>query len=261
MAPRSQLEKLAPWLIGGAVLVGGALLFSSPGQTSPGSAGDSSSSEPGVDGVNNSSRTSDRPPPDGRRDQPPAPVPLSPPLLFPVEGYRAGRGFGWQQKVFGDGETWHAALDIGAPTGTPVRAVASGRVWDTKSSGDCGTRAQIAHTDPGVPFSFNATYCHLASVIVSNGQHVSKGQVIGYVGETGNTKGAHLHFAMWVEWPHAFDPGPWVGLSGFWHRAFVRNLVLQPVITGYRLGSQFVPSVGWVPIQLPEFGLMFALAA
>ena len=261
MAPRSQLEKLAPWLLGGAVLVGGALLLASPGQASPAGANDGSPGEPGADGVTNSSRKSDRPPPDGRQDQPPASVPLSPPLLFPVEGHQAGRGFGWQQKAFGDGETWHAALDIAAPRNTPVRAVAAGRVWDTKSSGDCGTRAQIAHTDPGVPFGFNATYCHLDSVIVSNGEQVSKGQVIGYVGDSGTATGPHLHFAMWVNWPHAFDPGPWVGLAGFWHPAFVRNLFLQPVITGYRLGSQFVPGVGWVPIQLPEFGIQFARAA
>jgi Membrane proteins related to metalloendopeptidases len=151
---------------------------------------------------------------------PPSPPPSTPPLFFPVTGYKTGRGYGVQRNAFDPSKyVWHGAVDIGAPLGTPVYAIADGKVFDTKQSGSCGLRAQIAHSDPGVPFSFSAAYCHLSRVAVSNGQHVKKGELIGYVGATGTATGPHLHLAIWHKYDpktgiQAFDPVPWIGTMG-----------------------------------------------
>lgn len=86
-------------------------------------------------------------------------------------------------------------VDIGAVRGTPVRAAAGGMVIIARGggawNGGYGNYAVISH-DNGT----QTLYSHMKSVIVSSGQPVSSGQVIGYVGATGRSTGAHLHFEV-----------------------------------------------------------------
>ena len=83
----------------------------------------------------------------------------------------------------------HAGVDIAAPTGTAIRAAASGRVAIAGMTGGYGNYTCIQHGG-----SLSTCYAHQSRIGVSVGQSVSSGQVIGAVGNTGNSTGAHLHF-------------------------------------------------------------------
>lgn len=92
------------------------------------------------------------------------------------------------------GGNQHKAIDYGVPIGTPVQAAASGTVKQVGSgSGDrsYGIYIEIDHGG-----GYSTLYAHLSSVQVSVGQAVTQGQVIGLSGDTGYTKGAHLHFEV-----------------------------------------------------------------
>ena len=92
------------------------------------------------------------------------------------------------------GQRWgrlHAGVDISAPTGTPIRAADSGRVAIAGSVGGYGNYTCIQHGG-----SMSTCYGHQSSIGVSVGSNVSQGQVIGAVGNTGNSTGPHLHFEV-----------------------------------------------------------------
>jgi murein DD-endopeptidase MepM/ murein hydrolase activator NlpD len=86
-------------------------------------------------------------------------------------------------------EACHPGMDIAAPTGTPIRAAASGNVIIAGVVSGYGNYTCIQHTG-----SLSSCYGHQSSIGVSVGQHVSQGQVIGAVGSTGHSTGPHLHF-------------------------------------------------------------------
>src|SRR3954453_19947945 len=91
-------------------------------------------------------------------------------------------------------EACHPGMDIGVPSGTPVRAAAAGRVVLTQgegSSGGYGNFTCIQHTA-----SMSTCYAHQSSIGVHVGQSVSQGQVIGLSGCTGRCYGPHLHFEV-----------------------------------------------------------------
>jgi murein DD-endopeptidase MepM/ murein hydrolase activator NlpD len=85
----------------------------------------------------------------------------------------------------------HTGVDIGAPTGTSIRAADSGKVIFAGWSGGYGKLVKIDHGGGKVTY-----YAHCSSINVSRGQNVSKGQVIARVGSTGNSTGPHLHFEI-----------------------------------------------------------------
>jgi len=88
----------------------------------------------------------------------------------------------------------HTGLDIAADTGTPVVASEDGQVVDAGWGGGYGKMVAIDHGGGVV-----TRYAHLSSIAVSGGEQVSRGQVIGYVGSSGNTTGPHLHFEIIYE--------------------------------------------------------------
>jgi peptidoglycan hydrolase-like protein with peptidoglycan-binding domain len=100
--------------------------------------------------------------------------PVSGPVTSPY-GPRGGRN--------------HDGMDIGAPTGTPVRAAACGTVSLAGQQSGYGNIVCITHTS-----QFSTCYAHLSRFGTSAGARVQQGQVIGYVGCTGNCTGPHLHF-------------------------------------------------------------------
>ncbi|HEU4703062.1 MAG TPA: peptidoglycan DD-metalloendopeptidase family protein, partial [Conexibacter sp.] len=90
-------------------------------------------------------------------------------------------------------ESCHPGVDIGVPAGTPIRAGGSGTVVIAGYNGGYGNYTCIDHGG-GV----STCYAHQSAIHVGVGQHVSQGQVIGLVGNTGFSFGAHLHFEVRV---------------------------------------------------------------
>lgn len=110
-----------------------------------------------------------------------SPVRFARPISAPI-----GDGFGPRGNVF------HPGLDFPAPFGTPVYAARSGRVtWAGWSTGGYGNLVSIAHGG-GV----RTMYAHLSAVLVTRGQAVSTGTLVGRVGSTGFSTGPHLHFEV-----------------------------------------------------------------
>jgi murein DD-endopeptidase MepM/ murein hydrolase activator NlpD len=86
---------------------------------------------------------------------------------------------------------FHTGLDFAAPTGTPILAVAGGTITDEGYSGAYGNR-----TVESLPDGTELWYCHQNSFGTSVGATVQPGQVIGYIGSTGNVTGPHLHLEV-----------------------------------------------------------------
>jgi murein DD-endopeptidase MepM/ murein hydrolase activator NlpD len=87
----------------------------------------------------------------------------------------------------------HTGIDIGVPYGTPIHAAASGQVIYAGWMDGYGNLVFIDHGS-----GISTGYAHQSSIAVSNGQTVTQGQVIGYVGCTGHCFGPHLHFEVRV---------------------------------------------------------------
>lgn len=85
----------------------------------------------------------------------------------------------------------HMGTDYGAPVGTPVQSIGSGRVTFAGRKGGEGNMVQIAH-----PNGYETMYLHLSRMFVRNGEHVEIGKTIGLVGSTGLSTGPHLDFRI-----------------------------------------------------------------
>jgi murein DD-endopeptidase MepM/ murein hydrolase activator NlpD len=104
----------------------------------------------------------------------------------------------------------HAGIDMAAGYGTPIRAVTGGTVRSAGwRFGGYGISVVVEH---GV--NVHTHYAHMSRDIVSPGQRVSKGQVIGYVGSTGDSTGNHLHFEVWRGWFNQISPAPYLRAHG-----------------------------------------------
>ncbi|GAA1698776.1 hypothetical protein MMUR_26800 [Mycolicibacterium murale] len=125
---------------------------------------------------------------------PPPPPPVSP-WTRPVNGYRVTQEYGGA----------HTGIDLALGAGQPVYAAADGVIyfegWGT--SGNNGARSNWMGTSAGISVLIQhdaqgvmTGYAHLSRTVIDQGQRVSKGQVIGYVGCTGQCTGPHLHFEV-----------------------------------------------------------------
>jgi murein DD-endopeptidase MepM/ murein hydrolase activator NlpD len=114
------------------------------------------------------------------------------PSLWPVEG-RVGSSFGERQDPINGEGAFHSGLDIDAPKGTPVRAAADGDVTDASMNAGYGREIILDHGHDVL-----TVYGHLSAMAVVPGQHVIRGQVIGYVGQSGRATGPHLHYEVRV---------------------------------------------------------------
>ena len=118
-----------------------------------------------------------------------------PPLSLPLKNIsyaQVGASLGRKVNPFYKVSTMHNGLDMIAPQGDPVFAVADGVVQDVISSRKLlGNVVEIRH-DGG----YVTRYCHLADIPVRRGQMVSKGRCIGYVGLSGNSFAPHLHYEI-----------------------------------------------------------------
>lgn len=112
-------------------------------------------------------------------------------LLAPVPG-AISSGFGMRRHPILGYRRMHAGLDFRARYGTPIVAVSDGRVSGAGRAGGCGIAVRLEHGG-----GLSTRYCHMSRMAVRAGQSVRRGQVIGYVGSTGLSTGAHLHYEMY----------------------------------------------------------------
>jgi murein DD-endopeptidase MepM/ murein hydrolase activator NlpD len=125
-----------------------------------------------------------------------------PPWVLPVRGYHLTARFG---QVSGLWSHFHTGLDFAAPSGTEIHSIAPGVVTSTGYEGAYGNRTEIRLDDGTVLW-----YCHQTSYVVHPGERVSTGELIGYVGSTGNTTGPHLHLEVHPHGGDPIDPEKWL---------------------------------------------------
>lgn len=115
--------------------------------------------------------------------------------------------FGSREQPTAGASTYHQGVDLAAPAGTPIYATRSGVVTIARSSASAGNYVTINHGD-----GYSSVYMHMTNYVVSVGQYVSQGQLIGYVGSTGISTGNHLHFGIAKNGTYV-NPAEYVNLS------------------------------------------------
>lgn len=112
------------------------------------------------------------------------------PSIWPTHGWLTGT-FGGRSDPFTGEAGFHQGLDISTPKGQPVYATADGTVRSASYSGDYGNMIVLAHQ-----FGLTTRYGHMSAFNVKPGAAVHRGDVIGFVGSTGRSTGAHLHYEI-----------------------------------------------------------------
>ena len=111
------------------------------------------------------------------------------PIGFPLKGGYISSKFGWRTHPKSGKRDFHTGVDVAAWPGTPVTATADGIVSFAGWSGGSGKLVVIEHG-----FGITTLYAHNKKFSVKVGQHVKRGDIISYVGSTGNTTGPHVHY-------------------------------------------------------------------
>lgn len=112
--------------------------------------------------------------------------------ISPVSGYTVTSPFGMRVHPVLGVSRMHNGIDMACAQGTPIYATRAGKVTVASyQAGGAGNYVSINHLD-----GFSSIYMHMTHYVVSAGQNVSQGQLIGYVGSTGISTGPHLHFGI-----------------------------------------------------------------
>lgn len=127
-----------------------------------------------------------------------AAAPPPPSWVLPLSGYHVSSLFGprWGGR--------HNGLDLAVDSGTPIRAMGAGEIVEAGWSGGYGQRTIIRHAD-----GTETWYCHQSRLELTGGS-VAAGDVIGYVGSTGNSTGPHLHLEVHPAGGDPIDPVGWL---------------------------------------------------
>ena len=112
------------------------------------------------------------------------------PSIWPAHGWLTGT-FGGRSDPFTGEPGFHQGLDISTDKGNPVFATADATVESAGYTGDYGNLVVLQHA-----FGLMTRYGHLSRFVVTPGQSVKRGDVIGYVGATGRATGSHLHYEI-----------------------------------------------------------------
>lgn len=112
------------------------------------------------------------------------------PSIWPVAGWLTSP-FGARRDPFSGGNDFHPGLDISADEGVPVHAPADGVVASAGPNGSYGNLLVLEHG-----YGITTRYGHLSRFAASPGDHVHRGEVVGYVGSTGRSTSAHLHYEI-----------------------------------------------------------------
>ena len=114
----------------------------------------------------------------------------STPSIWPAHGWLTGT-FGGRSDPFTGEPGYHQGIDIATEKGQPIYATADGTVESASYTGDYGNLVVIAHG-----FGLTTRYGHLSAFAQKVGHEVKRGDIIGYVGSTGRSTGAHLHYEI-----------------------------------------------------------------
>lgn len=107
--------------------------------------------------------------------------------------------------------TFHTGVDFTPGAGTPVHAIADGVVVSSPvADGSWGVHVTLEHNIDGVIFRSSYAHMQTGTMNLSMGDYVSRGQVLGLVGSTGQSNGAHLHFVMRDANGTFINPLPWL---------------------------------------------------
>ncbi len=114
------------------------------------------------------------------------------PSIWPARGWLSA-SYGTRTDPFTGRPSFHPALDVSADAGSPIYSTASGTIRAAGWSGAYGNLVTVDHD-----FGIRTRYGHMSRIAVEPKQTVKRGDVIGYVGSTGRTTGAHVHYEVWV---------------------------------------------------------------
>jgi murein DD-endopeptidase MepM/ murein hydrolase activator NlpD len=112
------------------------------------------------------------------------------PSIWPAHGWLTGT-FGGRSDPFTGEPGFHQGIDIATDKGNPIYATADGIVESAARTGAYGNLLVVTHA-----FGLSTRYGHLSAFNVTPGQHVNRGDVIGFVGSTGRSTGSHLHYEI-----------------------------------------------------------------
>jgi len=114
-------------------------------------------------------------------------------LKTPLDGARISSNFGMRKHPISGFNKMHKGVDFAAPTGTPIYAGGNGTIEYVGRNGGYGKYIRIRHNN-----GYKTAYAHLSNYKkgISKGVRVNQGEVIGYVGSTGNSTGPHLHYEI-----------------------------------------------------------------
>lgn len=127
-------------------------------------------------------------------------------LQWPVPGRSyISSGYGYRRRPIGSGTEFHTGIDIPASYGSNIVAAEAGRVITARYVNGYGYTVIIDHGN-----GLSTLYGHNSKLVVSQGQSVSKGQVIAKAGSTGNSTGNHCHFEVRLNGKHT-SPMPYLG--------------------------------------------------
>lgn len=117
------------------------------------------------------------------------------PAIMPINNKdltRTASGWGWRIHPIYKIKKFHEGMDFSAPIGTEIYATGDGVVIDVKNSlSGYGKHVKIDHG-----FGYQTLYAHMKEFNVSVGQKVKRGDIIGYVGNTGSSTGPHVHYEV-----------------------------------------------------------------
>ncbi len=112
------------------------------------------------------------------------------PSIMPVRGYPSG-GFGYRLDPISGGKDFHPGLDIASPYGNKIVATADGVVTLAGARFGYGNAVIVDHR-----FGMSTLFGHMSRIVVRPGQQVKRGDIIGYVGNSGRSTGPHLHYEV-----------------------------------------------------------------
>ena len=127
-------------------------------------------------------------------------------LICPVKVAKISSPYGWRRHPITGDRRFHNGIDFAVGTGTPVYAAADGIVKSSGWMGGYGNTIVLTHSQLGA----DTLYAHNSRLAVTKGQQVKQGQVICYVGSTGNSTGPHSHVEVLLNGTQSTDPAKYI---------------------------------------------------
>jgi murein DD-endopeptidase MepM/ murein hydrolase activator NlpD len=203
MPPKTPFRRaLAP------LLTAGLLTTSALAAATPAAALDINPHELAADLVGSAGAAEAAPPAEPKRSTTQPVVPgeklkaKPPPWVLPVAGYHLTGRFGASSGLWA---STHTGLDFAADEGTEIRSIGPGVVVSAGYDGAYGNKTVVRLDDGTVLW-----YCHQSEFAVDPGQRLAPGDLVGYVGSTGNTTGPHLHLEVHPGGGAPIDPEAWL---------------------------------------------------